>query len=356
MRKILFIAVGIILLVVAVQAQTIFVANNNPGAATGTNVFTGTFALSSAITAASAGDFIYIVPSATTYDDITITKALTIFGLGIRADKDLVSKSLVKNIAINASNVRLSGIIGGSIVLNSPLNGITIENSRFVNISMAGGSVSNVLIRNNVITGTAAVATNILLGNTSNVTIANNVLLSGNNVQPMVQALNATFIYNIFMDDGDEGPFLNVVDCIFDHNIFYGVDVDIPASSTGNTWTNNLSFGNPTDADNAFNITTNSNSGSGNIESTSAVPRDPQFINLSLTFTWDDSWDFSLLAGSPALSTDPLNLTTEDIGPSGGAAPFNFEGNILPLIQSVTIPSVIPVGSDLPVTIKAKGN
>ena len=70
----------------------------------------------------------------------------------------------------------------------------------------------------------------------------------------MVQALNANFTYNIFADDGNEGPFSAVVNCFFDHNIFYGVDVDIALSSSGNTWTNNVSFGNPTDGDNVFNI------------------------------------------------------------------------------------------------------
>ena len=54
--------------------------------------------------------------------------------------------------------------------------------------------------------------------------------------------------------------------------------------------------------------------------------------------------------------TPAINVNGEDIGPSGGAVPFNAEGNILPLIQSITVPPVIQVGSDLPVTIKAKGN
>jgi hypothetical protein len=74
------------------------------------------------------------------------------------------------------------------------------------------------------------------------------------------------------------------------------------------------------------------------------------------TLFWNDSYDLTLQPGSPALSTDPLNLSTEDIGPSGGPTPFDAEGNLLPLIQSITVPSVITVGTDLPVKIKAKGN
>ena len=62
-------------------------------------------------------------------------------------------------------------------------------------------------------------------------------------------------------------------------------------------------------------------------------------------------YDFTLSATSPA-----LNVNGEDIGPGGGFTPFDVEGNLLPLIQTINIPSTIPVGSDLPVTIKAKGN
>ena len=62
------------------------VANNNPGAATGTNVHVGATALQDAIAASSPGGLIYIVPSGINYGDATITQALTLFGIGIRPD------------------------------------------------------------------------------------------------------------------------------------------------------------------------------------------------------------------------------------------------------------------------------
>ena len=86
------------------------------------------------------------------------------------------------------------------------------------------------------------------------------------------------------------------------------------------------------------------------------MDQDPLFVNYPLTQSWNDSYDFSLDTGSPALAGSASNPTTEDIGPSGGAVPFNFEGNSLPLIQSLIIPPVITQGSDLNVEVKGKGN
>ncbi len=346
-------------------SQTLYTANNNPGANTGVNVFVGSSALQDAFTASSAGDIIFLVPSSISYGNLSITHGITLFGVGIRPDKDLGAKSLIGQFNVDANNVRLSGLVaqngGTSIEIrvgwNSPggnIDGLTIENCRLRRILMEGtpdATASNVLIRNNVITGTGSLATHILLNTTSNAIITNNVFTEGNiGSSGMIRALNASFTYNLFADVQNEVPFDNVINCIFDHNIFYGVRVDIPVNSTGNTWTDNLSFGNSSDASNIFNTTTNGNTGSGNLESVSSS-FDPLFANFPLTQFWDDSFDFSLQAGSPA-----LNVNGEDIGPSGGATPFDFEGNLLPLIQSVTIPSVIPVGTDLPVTIRAKGN
>ena len=118
-----------------------------------------------------------------------------------------------------------------------------------------------------------------------------------------------------------------------------------------NRWNYNLSYGSTLSNGTVFNTTTNGNTGTGNIENS-----DPLFTSFPITSTWSNSHDFSLQAGSPALASDPLNGSTEDIGTTGGATPFDFEGNLLPLIQDVTIPAAISVGSDLPVNVKAKGN
>lgn len=349
------------------DAQNLLVANNNPGAASGINVFTGATALQDAITASTATDIIYIVPSAVNYGDATITIPLTLFGVGIRPDSESTNKSVLTNIIIDVSNVRISGLIstgeirlGQNTSTGTTFSNILIENSRIRTVEMGFGNAElvNLLIRNNVFQGSTGFGGHIYLLTTSNTTITNNFFITNytNGIGGMVEACcGALFEYNIFADNGNEAPYV-VDNCKFFNNIFYGVRVDIASGSIDNTWNYNLSFGNTVDSYNVFNVSTNGNSGIGNIESTLAVPIDPLFINLPLTNIWTNSLDFTLTASSPALSTDAGNGSGEDMGTSGGATPFDFEGNLLPLIQSVTVPAVIPVGADLPVTIKAKGN
>lgn len=340
------------------NAQTIHVANNNPGAVTGTNVYIGATALTDAHTAAVNGDIIYVIPSAVSYGNFTITKEITVFGIGIRPIKDLANKSILDNVNLNASNVRLAGLVVNSDVnigislSSTTLSNITIENCRLGRAEMGSTNsvtVSNFLARNNVFEGAGSVATSILFYVTSNVTITNNIIFTSCCTASSMRVTGAMITYNTFISDGNRGVDASLVNNTFDHNIFYGVNVNLQDASTGNVWTNNLSFG---AAQMVFGAGAGSNGTiSGNIEN-----NDPLFTLVPIIRTWSDSHDFTLLAGSPALSTDVLNLTTEDIGPSGGPTPFDFEGNLLPLIQSITIPAMIPVGTDLPVNIKAKGN
>ena len=345
----------------ALYSQNFLVANNNPGAASGINVFTGASALPNALTASINGDVIYVVPSNISYGNINISKEITIFGIGIRPLKDSGNRSYVDIVNIDASNVRISGLISdqdeirlGWNIGTGTISGITIENCRIERILMTGtpsSTIADLLIRNNVITGSGSIATHILLNTTSNAVITNNIMPEGNiGSQPMIKATGAFFYYNIFSDTGSGTVFGPIQNNFFDHNIFYGVRVDAASGTfSGNTFINNLCFGNSTDVNNIFD-TNNGNIATGNIESALGSD-DPLFVNYPLTQTWNDAYDVGLQVGSSA-----INVNGEDIGVSGGATPFDPEGNILPLIQSVTVPAVIPVGTDLPVTIKAKGN
>jgi hypothetical protein len=346
------------LLCISIIANSaIWVANNNPGAATGTNVFTGSTALQDALSNATLanGDIIYVVPSVTSYGTITITKEVTIFGIGIRPLKDIANRSLLGLVNINASNVRLSGLIldndlqlGLTLPSATTLINITVENCRFPRVEMSssnGVAVGNVLFRNNVITGLGTVARNFILYTNSGVLITNNIILTGNSGTASMRITGAEIRYNVFVSGSNRNLDATLINNLFDHNIFYGINVNLLAGSTGNNWTNNLSFG----ATNMTFSTANGNTVSGNVENS-----DPLFTSVPLTDTWNDSFDFTLLTGSPALTVN--NGTANDIGASGGLTPFDAEGNLLPLIESVTIPAMIPVGTDLDVTIKAKGN
>ena len=342
-------------------AQNLLVANNNPGAATGTNVFTGATALQDAISAALANDVIYVVPSAINYGDATITQALSVFGIGISPETQTTTRSTLSNIIVDASDVRISGITStGEVQLGfntvGTLNNIIVENSRVRAVKMQASDccstsdISNLLVRNNVIQGTNGNGGHIRLRTTSNAIITNNFIITNytNGGEMVISCCGAVFQYNLFADNGNDPAYDDVVGTVFRNNIFYGVNVTTPASSTDNIWEYNLSFG---AANTSFSTSGNGNSGTGNIENA-----DPLFVNMPLTGAWSPSHDISLSAGSPALASDPGNLSGEDIGPSGGTTPFVAEGNLLPLIQNIITPATIPVGSDLQITIKAKGN
>ena len=235
-------------------------------------------------------------------------------------------------------------MIGGINSNNLILANITIENSRVRAIQHTNDltvPVSNVLIRNNIIEGGFSPFEFYL---SSNITITNNVIYTTSPAQVSIIGNEINFQNNLFIYSGSGKTFSNIDNCIFKHNIFYGTAVDLTSFSTGNVWDDNLSFGS---ANNIFTIDLYGNSSnSPNLENI-----DPLFVNMPINQLWSDDYDFTLQAGSPA-----INVNGTDIGPSGGATPFDYEGNLLPLIQHVSVPAVIPVGSDLPVTIKAKGN
>lgn len=355
MKKIHYFILCILTFWSASTAQTLYVANSNPGATSGTNVFTGSTAITDALAVASNGDIIYVVPSQVSYGTVTIAKEITLFGIGLRPSKDIAVSSYLKEIFIDASNVRLSGLIVdqdvnvGLNLSSTTVSNITIENCRIGRVEMGSSNnvtVSNMLVRNNVIEGYGTVATSILLYTISNVTITNNIIFTSCCTAPSLRVTGATITYNVFMSDGNRGVDANLVANNFDHNIFYGVNVNLQSGvSINNVWTDNLSFGGTqlTFVDDG----TDGNTGSGNMKNVDPLFSDPPPISRD----WNNSYDFTLSASSPA-----LNINGEDIGPSGGLTPFDPEGNLLPLIQTVTIPSTIAVGSDLPVTIKAKGN
>jgi hypothetical protein len=361
MKKSILLCIFIISSISSINAQVappvLRVANNNPGAASGTNVYTGATALQNALAASATVapfDVIYVVPSSVAYGTITIDRGITIFGIGIRPDKDLSSKSQVGPVNLNSSDVRLSGLRGpsnGGVFIgfgqsNDTYTNIIIENSKFREIRQTTDgtlTIDQVLIRNNVVTNEGWSGIEIRVA--SNVTVTNNVIYC-NRSSGSLYGDGVIFANNLFMGDGgtDQRAIGEVDNCIFDHNIFYGARPALTSVSTSNVWDDNMSFGS---SDDVFDVGLYSNtSNSPNIESV-----DPVFVSMPISDVWTDARDFTLQGGSPA-----ININGTDIGPSGGPTPFDFEGNLLPLIQTVTVPAVIPVGTDLPVTIKAKGN
>ncbi len=348
-----------LLIQLSVMAQTTFVVNNNPGAPAGTNVHTN---FAAAMAAATAGDIIYIVPSEVSYGDITVSDEVTIFGAGMEPDKDLPAKSYVNQVNITASNVRISGIITsssdywyiGNGTSSTTYTNITIENCRFraIRHTVSSNSLGNVLIRNNVINSYYHPVDFTAPTSVNTITVTNNLINMYSNGYGL-NAYGVNFTHNIFRYDGldgNDGNAFNDVDmCRFEFNIFYGVTPNISnANNTNNTVDHNVSFG--CNANAFTGLGSNGNSGANNAENA-----DPDFVNLPLGNGWNGSYDITLGGGADASVLD-IDGSGTTAGVTGGATPWDPDGSLLPTVQSISIPSVIPVGSDLDVNVTGKGN
>lgn len=348
---------------------TIRVADNTLNAPTGDNVFSS---LQDAIDEAVAGDIIQVIPSPTSYGDVTINKRLTVYGVGLNPDKDLPLTSTVGTITLgrhtiyqtDASGTIVSGLVASGVSFSGgsgvTLSNIIIERCRFAGsyIRISSGSVDNLRIRNCIIAipfnpyqGRATIG---LAGATS-VVITNNVFYS---VDKGIEVDNNTFISNnIFLASANSNRpvFYYIRDCTVANNIFYGAMPTASSSSKRNIFNNNLTFGTnandlppdplPPDPD--------ANTGADNL-----VGANPSFEDFPLegSDTFDFSYDFRLKAGSQAIGA---GTDGTDIGIFGGSNPLDSLPHVvpsLPLIQKLNASSVVRQGGDLNVTVKAKSN
>jgi len=344
----------------SLSAQTIRIANNNPGAPGGTNVYTGNAGIQNAIDASTAGDIIHVIPSSIGYSDITVNKGVSIYGIGTNPDKEGTKQSQLNIINIGSSNVVISGMrINNYIRLahysNQTNTNILVENCYIANYILAYYSATilgNVTIRNNVLDGITSSGRHTIEfhhNTTSNISITNNIIIVKD--QTTYGGINvnggAVITNNLFLSNGGDGKaFADVDGSVIKNNIFLGCSPRGISSLANNTYSNNLTYLCPTAS---FPIGV-----SGNVGDTTLIDIDPQFVdpNVVPRTSWSFTWDHASLASEVLNGGDDGT----DIGLTGGAIPYKQEATNLPLIQSVTIPSVIIQGNTLPTTIKAKGN
>lgn len=321
------------------QAKVLTVSNNSnsPGQYT---------ALQPAITAAAAGDTIYIHGSASSYGNVSINKRLVLLGTGHKPSKSNPLVSEIGDIQLD-SLPSVSGASGTKII-GFKINHLTGY--------LQTGGTKNVLVSRNyfipggvkvTITGTGWVLQNNIISfasvnvkNNANVIIRNNIF-NGSSVitsnQPTVMIAN-----NIFFASSTPASFITVSNALIANNIFSG-STPKGANVDNNTFSNNLTYQTPYDT-----IPFGTNTGSGNF-----VAQNPLFTNVPLN-SFNYSYDFSLQATSPG-----KNAGTDgtDIGIYGGAMPFtDMTGSpAIPQIKSLLLLNpVIPVGDSLRVVIKAK--
>lgn len=370
-------------------AQTVWVADNNVGAPTGTNVFN---TLQGAVNAAAAGDIVQVQPSPTTYGNVSINKQLTFMGIGFALDKDIpllsrVSDIYLRNNADNSSDASgtiIKGLVANYIHLayrgTAPLftmqnvliqncqinyvynwttssygyiDGLEVRDCYIIQTVTTYASTDNAIFRNNLIMADML----FYAVTTGNNIISNNILYGGIYHASVTSPIS--ILHNNFIGQkGTETAFVTKLESsIISNNIFYGSTPSIATGGTtsaefeSNTFSNNLVY--ETGDDTMPPTGGLGNTGSGNIAGT------PSFVNVQLLNTWSSAYNFTLQAGSPALGA---GSDFTDIGISGGTSypwtetNFNLKTTDAPTIQIFNTSTVINPGDDLPIRVQIKSN
>ena len=348
------------------------VANQNANAPTGSNIYS---TLQAAVTAASAGDLILVVPSGTpsnptSYGAVTINKQLTIRGNGLNPNKDLPGISMVDNITLlrdasgNASGTVIEGLrfsANSGISNSSPstlqISNIEIRQCQFINTSSTLTFIDlrygdNTIIRNCIFEGINSFDNGYIGASyteNNNITISNNVF-----TRTFVNIRNGTVANNLFLDFltiTNTAAIGTAVNSTISNNIFYG---PAPAGTSVGTcvYNHNLSFS-PYDDGNGNNVMPPTGSG-GNTGVNNINDQDPLLTAIPSggTEAWSFAYDLSLQSGSPGKNA---GTDANDIGVFGGTYPYSVDV-AFPIIQQLSTSAVVPQGTNLSVTVKAKSN
>lgn len=334
--------------------SAVLVADNNSNAPTGAHIHA---TLQDAIDAASDGDIVHVVPSATNYGSVSVNKQLHLVGIGVNPDKDLVELSEVEDITLirdgtgNAAGTIIEGLefnsSGGVFYVSPslPIDNITIRKCRFLTtgqamniddatavlvehciitgyLSLEDADNQDIVVRNNMFYGTGRVY------GVKNGVITNNIFVDfQNGTDVVISITDSSLITNNIIFGNLTGDANNDVD-IYNNNLVY-----LPGTSAGNE---NLP---PDQARDTI--------GQDNIDG-----QDPlfTFFPAAGTSTVDFDHDFHLQAGSPG---EDAGTDGTDLGIYGGVSPFDLEPSI-PIIQQLNTSALVQEDADLTVTVRAK--
>jgi len=307
--------------------------------------------LTEAVDAAAAEDIIQVMPSAQSYGEITLSKQVTLMGVGFNPDKalpDVLSTVDQITLASGASSVRLSGLVVESVYYSSNLSGVLVDHCllgrfREATTSTSDSTHSNVVISNCVFYQTKNQTNDFMLtipGASSNVTVKNNAFFFKYISNETGIRLDGALFANNLLAAGASVSFRatnRFYSCEVSNNIFFG---DMGTTSENTTYKNNII------SSNSNNPIKDTNTGSNNLMITT-----PLFENFTSTNEYDRSSDFRLKSDSPG-----KNAGTDgtDIGVYGGSTPFVSTGVSLPIVQQISAPLQIPAGSNLDVEVKVR--
>jgi hypothetical protein len=326
---------------------TVWRVNNNIG------VQADFTSVSAAITAAAAGDTIYIEVSATVYNEsITVTKKLIFLGTGYYLSDTAnhetqwnTHSATISGIYFNSGSKgsKMSGVdIDGGIQLNDSL--ITIErcycNSYIYLAPGVSSYADHDTIRQCSLYG--LVSNNAASGSARGLMIYNNLIPGSIQLQSNLANTTIYFINNVF------GNYtFSCQNCVFQNNIFFGNNFG--AYGTSNYFANNLfaysssQSGVPVGNNNQFSVSM----------STVFVVAATNYYTPPAGFSHDGQ--YQLADGSPAIGAGDINGTAVDCGVFGGPAPYVLSGmpNI-PSIYSLTVPAQVNDGTpDINISLSA---
>ncbi len=348
-------------------SQNTLLVDNTAGAPGGAHVYND---LQTAINATTPGDIIHVKPSNINYGSVVITEAndsITIFGIGYNAEKEILLHSLVTQIDVDGSGIRISGLRITTLdiadnTLNNDIANISIDNCQIDRINVANGSgetANNVIVRNCILGGSSTgccTGTIYMDGDAANVVFNNCIIQTSvaGGSPGMISAQNGTlFSHCLFFSDGGANPlaFEILTSASVTNCTFYGISPSIRSTNNNNTFSNNLTFNG---ADTVFTIGAGS-SAIDNVRETDLSGGVFEDTDVAFQQYWNKDWKVAFDPASSAQLDNTGNDGT-DIGLTGGSIPYRETGTPLPYIKQFIVPSVIKQGNNLPVEISAVGN
>lgn len=322
---------------------TVWRVNNIPG------VDADFTSIATAISAASAGDTLYVEGSHINYGAVSLNKRLIIIGTGYFLNANDSTQALPNSTMF--TTVTVSSSATGGIIYGVDLDNITISANDFtlqrcyiysasstgVPVEVATNTSNVSILQNYIRNGYCSSSTSYALeinSNCSNIIVSNNMIMLG--------AYNCNYDpYAVLMSSSSSA--------IFAHNVIYG-DFRVYNSVVQN---NILARGDMSGSSNVvqYNIDNGASFGTGNGNQISVNINN--VLTLSGSYSADDDY-YELKAGSPALGA---GMNGVDIGMYGGSLAYKKSGlPPIPAIFEATVPVSGTTATGINVNIKAKSH
>lgn len=309
--------------------------------------------LATAISAANAGDTIYVMGSAFDYGSTTISKQITLIGAGYNpTGTQFGSNTTISNITLKVNG---SASAAGTRIMGVYSTNITSDDTNERNVTISRCAVTGTI----TIIGTNWLVENCVAGNISlddnfyghlglpvACIISNNLIInntgSNGSYGININGANVLINHNII-----EGQVYEMSYTVISNNIFFHGNQSASTSCTFDDFNNNITVNSPKDS-----IPYGSNSGANNIYNPSTLfvsgPSSGQTYPALLNYNW------ALSASSPGHSAATDGT---DIGIYGGSTPMpNMTGaTTLPQLTYLNVNNAVtPVGGKLNINFKAR--